>query len=433
MFREKYRLYIRWGVTVLTLLVLAIACYFLFLRWNGLVASWRTVTGILAPVSFGLIIAYLLDSLVGFFTRLLERIPVARRASHPRLSAFYRALSITLSEILLVVSISTLLSTILPQLTDSLMTIISNIDLYAANLEAWGRPILEEHPSIAPYVLEQFDNVEAFLKDFLQNDLLSVVTRVTSGLFEVGTYVYNFILGLIVSIYLLFSKNRLIGHMKKLLYTLTRPDRANDLLSLARYTNRVFKGFLVGKLVDSMIIGFLCFLGTTLLRIPYSLLISIFVGATNIIPYFGPFIGAIPSALLLLMLDPYKCLVFVIFIIVLQQIDGNVIGPKILGNTTGISSLGVLISILIGGGLFGLTGMILCVPTYSVLYSLIKSASERKLQKRGLPTQTEVYTTLEHIDPDTLSPVDASSLPRNSSAGRSGLGGLFRQAFGRKK
>ena len=433
MFREKYRLYIRWGVTVLTLLVLAIACYFLFLRWNGLVASWRTVTGILAPVSFGLIIAYLLESLVGFFTRLLERIPVAQRANHSRLSAFYRALSITVSEILLVVSISTLLSTILPQLTDSLMTIISNIDLYAANLEAWGRPILEEHPSIAPYVLEQFDSVETLLKDFLQNDLLSVVTRVTSGLFEVGTYVYNFILGLIVSIYLLFSKNRLIGHMKKLLYALARPDRANNVLSLARYTNRVFKGFLVGKLVDSMIIGFLCFLGTTVLRIPYSLLISIFVGATNIIPYFGPFIGAIPSALLLLMLDPYKCLVFVIFIIVLQQIDGNVIGPKILGNTTGISSLGVLISILIGGGLFGLTGMILCVPTYSVLYSLVKSASERKLEKRGLPTQTEVYTTLERIDPDTLSPVDTSALPRNPSGGRSGLGGLFRQAFGRKK
>ena len=268
MFREKYRMYINWGVTVLILLVLAISCYFLFLRWDGMMASWRNIASILTPVSFGLIIAYLLDSLVGVFTRLLQRIPLGKNANHARATRVYRAISITASEILFVVSISTLISSILPQMIDSLMTIISNIDLYAANLDAWIRPLLDEHPTIAPYVQEQMNNVETIVTDFLKNDLFSIITRVTNGLFEVGTYVYNFLLGLIVSIYLLFSKNRLIGHGKKLLYALVKPARANRALSLGRYTNQVFKGFLVGKLVDSLIIGVLCVLGTTLLRIP---------------------------------------------------------------------------------------------------------------------------------------------------------------------
>ena len=195
----------------------------------------------------------------------------------------------------------------------------------------------------------------------------------------------------------------------------------------------MFKAFLVGKLVDSTIIGLLCFLGTTLLRIPYSLLISIVVGVTNVIPYFGPFIGAIPSALLVLMLDPYKCLVFVIFIIVLQQIDGNLIGPKILGNTTGVSSLGVLISILVGGGLFGLPGMLVCVPTYAVLYSLIKGCAEQKLTKHGMPTETATYVTLDQIDPETLAPSAITAAQTAAAAENSGAKNLIKRAFGARR
>ena len=433
MFRDKYRQQITWGITVFILLFMAIACYFLFLRWGNVVKGWNTISGILAPVSFGLIIAYLLDSLVSAFIHLFERIPLPARANKARWGNVYRALSIVASEVIFVLVIALLISSIIPQIIDSLMTIISNIDTYAANLEAWSTPLLEDYPAVKPYVLEQFKAAETFITDFLKNDLLSVITRVTSGLFEVGTYVYNFIIGLIVSIYLLFSKTRLIGHFKKLLYTLCPPAHANRTLEIARYTNRVFKAFLVGKLVDSTIIGLLCFLGTTLLRIPYSLLISIVVGVTNVIPYFGPFIGAIPSALLVLMLDPYKCLVFVIFIIVLQQIDGNLIGPKILGNTTGVSSLGVLISILVGGGLFGLPGMLVCVPTYAVLYSLIKGCAEQKLTKHGMPTETATYVTLDQIDPETLAPSAITAAQTAAAAENSGAKNLIKRAFGARR
>ena len=160
-----------------------------------------------------------------------------------------------------------------------------------------------------------------------------------------------------------------------------------------------FRGFLVGKILDSLIVGILCFIGCTIFGMPYSLLISIFVGLTNIIPSFGPIIGAIPSIILILMVDPMKALIFAIFILVLQQLDGNVIGPKIVGGSTGVSSIGVLIAIIVGGGLFGFVGMILSVPVYSVIYTVVKNYAEKRLRKRGLPEDLTFYSDVNEIDP----------------------------------
>ena len=411
MFREKYRTYINWGITVVAIIFAGIAFYFLFLRWSSIVASFRTLNGILAPVFYGLIIAFILDSLVMTIAWLLERLPHGGKPLSSRRQSVYRAIGIVVSEIVFVAVISVLIQSIVPQVTDSLRTLVSNFDRYIENLERWAEAQTADYPMIQPYldsVQEQLSGVEETVKGFLKNDLLTTFTRVTSvvtsGIVEVGTYVYNFIIGLVVSIYLLFSKRRILGLTKKLLFALAKPAHANRVLREARFTIQMFKGFLVGKLLDSIIVGILCFLGTMILKIPYSLLISIIVGVTNIIPYFGPIIGAIPSAFLVLLLDPVKCLVFVIFIIVLQQLDGNVIGPKILGGTTGVSSLGVMLSILIGGGLFGIKGMILCVPAYAVIYSVLKRAAERRLNHKGLPTGTDVYVSLDRVDPDTLVP-----------------------------
>ena len=409
MVKEKYRTYFNWGVTVTLIILAGISFYFLILRWGGIVASFKTLGGIVAPISYGLIIAFILDSLVMTIMRLLAKIPRGNRPLSARLQKAHRANGILLSEIALIVVITFLVRSIVPQVVDSLRTLISNFDRYADNLNTWAESLVKDYPILQPYLdnlNDQFSAMEETIAGFLKNDLLSTLTRVTgmvtSGLMEVGTYLYNFIIGLIVSIYLLFRKQRILGQAKKLLFTIAKPARANAVMQEARFTLRMFKGFLVGKLLDSMIIGVLCFLGTMILGIPYALLISIVVGVTNIIPYFGPIIGAVPSAFLVLMLNPVKCLIFVIFIIVLQQIDGNVIGPKILGNTTGVSSLGVMLSILVGGGLFGITGMILCVPTYGVIYSFIKKATERRLREKGLPTDTQIYAGLEEIDPDSL-------------------------------
>ena len=430
MFREKYRTYINWGITVIAIIFVGIAFYFLFLRWSGIVSSFKTLRGILAPVSYGMIIAFILDSLVMTIMRLLAMIPRAQKPLSRRVQRVHRAVGVIVSEIVFVAVITVLIQSIVPQLTDSLRTLVSNFDRYIDNLERWAEARVKDYPLLQPYldsVQEQFSSVEETIKDFLKNDLLTTLTRVTSvvtnGLVEVGTYVYNFIIGLIVSIYLLFSKQRILGLAKKLLFSLAKPAQANNVLREARFTIHMFKGFLVGKLLDSIIVGVLCFLGTVILKIPYSLLISIIVGVTNIIPYFGPIIGAVPSAFLVLLLDPVKCLVFVIFIIVLQQLDGNVIGPKVLGNTTGVSSLGVMLSILIGGGLFGIAGMILCVPTYAVIYSIVRRAAEQRLARKGLPIDSDVYVSLDRIDPDTLVPyaldsVDARAASAPKPSGR---------------
>ena len=400
MIKEKYRNYFHWGMTAAIVLCIAIAFYFLLLRWGGFTTGFHDLSSILAPVSCGLIIAYILDSLVNTIMNGLARIPWHFPVGKKRMKV-RKTLVIGFTILLVLLLLFLLAETVIPQLIDSIRTLISNFDIYVQSLEQWIQPFLAENPTLEQYVTDQINNAENVITDFLKNDLLTLMTRLTSGIVEVGTSVYNILLGLIVSVYLLSSKERIIGHAKKLIYTGIKTSYANKIMSVSRQTNKMFKGFLVGKLLDSTIIGILCFIGTMLFGIPYALLVSIVVGVTNIIPYFGPFIGAIPSALLILMVNPSKCLIFLIFILVLQQIDGNVIGPKILGNTTGVSSLGVLISILIGGGLFGVAGMVLAVPTFGVLYSLIKQMAERRLEKKGLPTDTSVYLQLEQADPVT--------------------------------
>ena len=231
------------------------------------------------------------------------------------------------------------------------------------------------------------------------------MSKLTVGISWVFSLVSNIVISLIVSVYLLVSKKRFLGQLKKLLYVFLKPDTANAALSIFRQINKIFGGFISGKIIDSLIIGVLCFIGVSILKMPYPLLISVIVGVTNVIPFFGPYIGAIPSAFLVLLIDPGKCLIFLIFILALQQLDGNVIGPAILGDSTGVSPFWIIVSILVGGGLFGFIGMLLGVPTFAVIYYLVKTFSEYYLRKKDLPTDSMLYCKLEKIDPDTGEPV----------------------------
>ena len=201
--------------------------------------------------------------------------------------------------------------------------------------------------------------------------------------------------------YLLVSKRHMIGQVKKITYGMLPQKSANYLVAEFRYISDVFGGFIRGKLMDSLIIGVICFVGCTILRIPYTLVVSVIVGVTNIIPFFGPFIGAIPSALLILLDSPLKCVYFVVFVLALQQFDGNILGPKILGNTTGLSSFWVLFSIMLFGGMFGFVGMIIAVPLFAVIYSLISTYINHRLRKRKLIEKTKEYELLEQIDADS--------------------------------
>ena len=212
-------------------------------------------------------------------------------------------------------------------------------------------------------------------------------------------------IAVVVSVYAMYSREKFVAQCKKVLYSLFSVEHVKGILSALRFTDRSFMGFFTGKLVDSLIVGIICYVGCVIIGIKDAVLISVIIAITDIIPFFGPFIGAIPSALIVLMYSPLQCLIFVIFIIVLQQFDGNILGPKILGSTTGLNGFWVLFAIVVGGGLFGFIGMLIGVPAFAVIYAGIKTLLRRRLEKSGLPTETAVYENMSYLDPGSLTPV----------------------------
>ena len=234
-------------------------------------------------------------------------------------------------------------------------------------------------------------NVQTWLKEELIPSVQSLVSGISNSVINVFAWIKNILIGIIVSVYLLYGRKKFAAQAKLCLYSIFSKKRADWILKEATYADRMFSGFLSGKLLDSAIIGVICAIVCSILGIPNTALISVIVGVTNIIPFFGPFIGAIPSAILILIESPIKCLWFVIFIIILQQIDGNIIGPKILGNTTGVSSFWVLFSILLFGGLWGFLGMIVGVPLFAVIYDVLKQAVSYGLKKRGQEELLDAY------------------------------------------
>ena len=225
----------------------------------------------------------------------------------------------------------------------------------------------------------------------LENLLFLVTGGIWSGVWSAVNFAMDLLIGLMVSVYLLATKERGHANACKALYSLLRQDRADVVLRGFRKVDTIFSGFVRGKLLDSLIIGILCFIGCSVLKMPYTPLISVVVGVTNVIPFFGPFLGAIPSIFLILLVNPLKAVYFAIFVLALQQLDGNVIGPKILGDSTGISSFWVIVAILFGGGFFGVIGMFLGVPVFAALQTLAKYLVERRLTRQGMSLDPKDY------------------------------------------
>ncbi len=398
MFRERIKNSLNWGITIFLVIACSILFYFFLDRLSVVGALLRKILGVLAPVSWGLVITYLLNPLMQQIEALIMRIPAkTERAGRVRKKSAH-VLGVLLSEVFLLALIVFLVRILLPQLIDSIGMLVNNIGEYSRGFEAWLTPYLAETDEVVRvYVDSAIKQVSAWITSFLQDDFMTLLSGVTNGVVLVGRTLYNFILGVIVSIYLLSAKRRMLALSKKCVFALLKPERANRFLDVVREANRMFRGFLIGKILDSAIIGLLCFIGMTILNLPFVVLVSVVVGITNIIPYFGPIIGAAPSILLILMIDPLKSLIFAIFILLLQQLDGNFIGPRILGDKTGVSPFGVLFSILVGGGLFGFIGMLVAVPTFGLIFQLCKQFVENKLSHRKMPTETSNYAEIERV------------------------------------
>lgn len=342
--------------------------------------------GILTPVIYGFVLTFILNPMVKFFERASSKV-LDKKKPHPRIN---RGLAIAAAFLVLLIVVVGVVALLVPQLVTSLSDLAANIPGYYDTAEKWVLKLLDDfHISEdqMKMVQEYWDQI---IND-LVNWLKGFIPVLGNAAFGVAMGIKDLFFGIFISIYMLLSKDLFARQTKKILYAVSKKTIADRIIELTRQTNKVFTGFLSGKILDSMIIGAICFLFMALFGLPYAPLISVIITVFNMIPMFGPFIGAIPSILLILLVDPWQALIFTVFIILLQQADGNFIGPKILGESTGLSGFWVIVAILVGGGLWGVVGMIIGVPALAVIYALVRTGVERLLKKKGMPTDTNDY------------------------------------------
>lgn len=404
-FEKKY---VYWGVTAFLVIAASLIFYYLLFHMNNVRAGFRTFTKTCMPIIDGLVLAYLMTPLVkhmerDFFIPLCKRLNLNTESAKTKKRM--RLLSALITVIFVFVLLYLLCASIIPQLIVSIQNIALQLPVYATNLQDWIQKLFENNDDLAGIVTSLINQYSNELEDYLNSKLVPqlnvILTRFSSSIFSsmLGLLVtaWNLLIGLIISVYLLVSKESFAGQSKKIIYAIWEEETANKLISNIRFVNATFGGFINGKLVDSLIIGLICFIGMTLLQLPYPLLISVIVGITNIIPFFGPYLGAIPSIVLILMVNPKQALYFAIFVLILQQFDGNFLGPKILGNKTGLSSFWVIFSITLFGGYWGILGMAIGVPVFAVIYAGIKALVNQQLVKRGYSTNTQDYMFLSEI------------------------------------
>ena len=386
--------YIKLGITGFAVMAASMVLFFLIFNLKGISGAMRMLAKILSPFLYGAVIAYLVTPLCRRLEKLFKRLFRGKR------DGLAGTLSILVSLLLAVIVVLAMLLLVIPQLVTSIANLIAVLpaQFRAAELKLNG--LLEDHPDWLARWNDISGNLNSRVEHWINTDLPRAAQTMMSG---AGRYIAgifgilnNLVLGMIVSIYLLARRRQLGAQAKLMLCGVLRPRWADWVEGEVHFADRMFNGFFMGKLLDSAIIGVLCFIGCVAMGFRSSALIAVLVGVTNIIPFFGPYMGAIPSALLLVLDNPMHCLMFIIFIIILQQIDGNVIGPRILGNSTGLSGLWVMFSILLFGGLWGIGGMIVGVPLMAVIYDIVRQLTFYGLRRHGHGEMIEAYNRIFH-------------------------------------
>ena len=415
---DRQRSIARTAVWIFTIcLTIGIAVW----RWSSLVAVFRKIVSVMAPVLVGLVLAYLMSPLQNWLEIRIGRF-TDKNMPHPRLK---RALSVTGAILVLLIAIFGLVAAIVPELITSIKNLLVSLPEYLTNMTDWINAhiasLKDDQPQLYSVLTNIWDTALNSANNFavqfepkldsIASGGADVISTLTSGAVSVFKWLTNFLLGIIITIYLLYNKEIYIAQVRKLLYAILPEKNVHTFLEIGTHVSYKFMHFLSGKTLDSLIIGLLCFTGMTILNMPYTTLISILVGVTNIIPFFGPIIGAVPSALLILLSEPRKLIPFVIFILVLQQFDGNFLGPKILGDSLGLPMFWTLFAITVGGGIFGFIGMVAFVPRFAAVYTLFSDFLSEQLHKKGLPAETANYMTNEiHY----ASPPQKSDIPMPS-------------------
>ena len=376
--------------------------------------SWTTSAIIVAAATVGMVgVLVYLRQIIGFLSKVVSALspfmvgaalafvtmPVSRAlerllsATFWRTSRKKRGLRLTaslVSFVLLVGLLAAFLAVVMPRMLDSIKELATQINWFITHHQDGVNSLLARFGFIdeqATQINTAWENIVTTATRYI-NNWVDILRSTGSMAYQL---VYQLFVGLVVCFYFLYQRRIIANRGKKVLTAALKKETAETLIHWMRRAHIIFSGFIAGKLLDSFIIGVICYIGMLVMRLEYPVLISVIIGVTNVLPFFGPLIGAIPSILVLLILNPMSALKFGIFVLILQQFDGNILGPKILGDYTGISPLWTMFAILLGSALFGFVGMLLSVPTFAVLYALVKTIVERRLTKRGLSTRRDDF------------------------------------------
>lgn len=401
-------------ITIIALAIFITFCccilfFFIIYRYNGFTDFWKQLTQILQPVIIGLVVAYLLNPLMKWVDGKMYGILMERVKNEEKAKNLARGLAITASLLFLVGIVVLLIAAIVPSILQSIQGVVTTLPSEVKSLIAWINDFAKGDSQVADIAERVITEASNFFENWMKNTFIPqaevYIASVTSGVILTVKFFINIVVGLIISVYVMANQEKFAGQAKKIIFAIFKPVRANVIVRTIRKSNEIFGGFISGKILDSAIIGVLAYIVLAIMKMPDTVLVAVIIGVTNIIPFFGPFIGAIPSFIIIVLQNPMQGLYFLIFVVILQQIDGNIIGPKILGNSTGLSSFWVVFAILVFGGLWGFPGMLLGVPIMAVIYYIVRNIVEYILKRRGIPADKIDYVNLNKIDKVTNQPI----------------------------
>lgn len=398
------RPYLAIGALSFLVFCCCIAVFTVIYKYAAFKKACAVVFGVLQPFFIGAVLGYLFNPLMRRIDVRLCELILPKTKHNKKVKHTIRTVSSIFTVLFFLTMLGLIIYMIVPALIESIVNLVNTMSANVEHFIDWYNKL--EFPGKGTgeweaYLLKATEYLEKWFNDSIMPQMNGYVESITIGAINVVVVLKNVIIGLIVSVYVLMEKERFEGQAKKIIFAALPIKKANSVIQIVHKIDQIFGGFIIGKMIDSVIIGIICFIGCSILRMPYTLLVSVIVGVTNVIPFFGPLIGAVPCVIIVTITDPLHGLYLLIFILILQQVDGNIIGPKILGDSTGLSSFWVIFAIIVGSGLFGFKGMLFGVPVFAVIYYLIQQLIAYSLKRRGLPSKSLDYTLVTHVDPET--------------------------------
>lgn len=394
---RKNNKYVSLGLTLLSVIAIGAILILILFNLGDFYQAIKSFFSLISSVLYGLVFAYLMNPIMKLVERNLTTWLSRGNMPERRVKSLSRGIGIVAALIIFLLSVYALFAAIVPQVVASLEELLSpeSINSGYAKVTEWIDSVIRGTP-VENWFNQNGESIVKKVQDWIAKevDFATALSSAAEQVYGIAKGVFNAVVGVVVAVYMLISKDRFQAQAKKITVALFRQDHADRVMELARRTNAIFGGFIVGKIIDSVIMGIICYIGTLILGTPYAMLVSVIVGVTNIIPFFGPLIGLVFCCLLVLLQNPLQALYLAIFLLVLQQVDGNIIGPRILGERLGISDFWILVSITVFGGLFGFAGMLIGVPVFTLIYSLINDGVNRALKKKQQPLQTDLYYSI---------------------------------------